>query len=106
VGYSVVLRAFLFLATKFNQRLPDLRWREIAKAQRASQRRVSERDTATGRREAAAGRAVVCICWLAALVLGVRGNWWLALVVAGWWLVGLAYVAWRVVPIYRRGGRN
>jgi hypothetical protein len=76
----------------------DLRWRALAEAQKESRRRVSERDTAAERREAAAGRAAFWICVLAAAVLAARGTWWLALVVAGWWLVGLAYFAWRVVP--------
>jgi hypothetical protein len=106
VGYSFLLRAFLFLAAKRDKRLPDLRWREHAEAQKESRRRVSERATAGERREAVAGRAAFWICVLAALVLAARGTWWPALIVAGWWLVGLAYIAWRVVPVYRRGAPN
>jgi hypothetical protein len=106
VGYSLLLRALVFLSAKFDTRLPDLRWREHAEVQRASRRRVSAGAPAAERRKGAAGRAAFWICLLAALVLAARGTWWPALAVAGWWLVGFGYVAWRVVPVYRRGGSN
>ncbi|MCW2983534.1 MAG: hypothetical protein JWR63_1104 [Conexibacter sp.] len=103
VGYSLLLRAFLFIAAKFDKRLPDLRWREHAAMQRASRRRVAQRETATEQRQAATGRAAFWICLLAAVALAMRGTWWPALVVAGWWLVGLGYFTWKVAPMYRRG---
>src|SRR4051794_18153473 len=77
VGYSFVLRAFVFLAAKFDQRLPDLHWRENGEQQKASRRRVTDQQSPAQRREAAAGRALFWLFVIAALLLTATGHWWL-----------------------------
>jgi hypothetical protein len=42
---------------------------------------------------------------IAALLLTATGHWWLLIGVAVWWFAGLAYIAARVIPIFRRGLR-
>jgi hypothetical protein len=105
VGYSFLLRAFVFLAAKFAQRRPDLHWRENGEQQKASRRRVTDQQSPAQRREAAAGRALFWLFVIAALLLTATGHWWLLIGVAVWWFAGLAYIAARVIPIFRRGLR-
>jgi hypothetical protein len=105
-GLLIAAARIRLLAAKFDQRLPDLDWREVGEQQRAPRRRVTHQQSPAQRREAAAGRALFWLFVIAALLSTATGHWWLLIGVAVWWFAGLAYVAARVIPIFRRGVRS
>jgi Flp pilus assembly protein TadB len=106
VGYTWLWRAFLFLACRFDRRLPTLSWREVVAEQNAARRRLSEQDTRAERRQTALRRASSWFYLVAAVVLAALGHWWLVLLLAGSWVVGLVYIVSQVLAAYRRAGRE